>query len=194
MQDAAGRAAVRAEDEVRLLAERAGDAVDDWRQTAAETRRTRREAEELLRRQLERCRPLASVDRRSASDVPVDDQRLDVEAPVDVERAGRPCASTRAMPWSIARPADGASTASSGGEAGGLEPGLRGRSVWRASTRPSASSTLGPMGGGEVELDLQPLELVGPRAARSRRAGRPESVGHAGPRRCSSPSRSAMVS
>ena len=54
-RDAAGRVAVRAEDEVRLLAERAGDAVDDWRQTAAETRRTRHEAEDLLRRQLERA-------------------------------------------------------------------------------------------------------------------------------------------
>ncbi len=55
VSDAAGRAAVRAEDEVRLLADRAGDAVDDWRQTAAETRRTRREAEDLLRRQLDRA-------------------------------------------------------------------------------------------------------------------------------------------
>lgn len=55
VQDAANRAAVRAEDEVRLLAERAGDAVDDWRQTAAETRRTRQEAEDLLRRQLDRA-------------------------------------------------------------------------------------------------------------------------------------------
>ena len=54
VQDAAGRVAVRAEDEVRVLAERAGDVVDDWRVTAAETRRTRREAEALLRRQLER--------------------------------------------------------------------------------------------------------------------------------------------
>jgi hypothetical protein len=55
VQDAANRAAVRAEDEVRLLAERAGGAVDDWRQTAAETKQTRRDAEELLRRQLERA-------------------------------------------------------------------------------------------------------------------------------------------
>ena len=55
VHDAAGRVAVRAEDEVRLLAERAGDAVDDWRLTAAETRRTRREAEAVLRRQLERA-------------------------------------------------------------------------------------------------------------------------------------------
>lgn len=55
VQDAAGRAAVRAEDEVRVLAERAGDAVDDWRRTAADTRRTRREAEDLLRRQLDRA-------------------------------------------------------------------------------------------------------------------------------------------
>jgi len=55
VSDAAGRVAVRAEDEVRLLAERAGGAVDDWRQTAVETRRTRREAEELLRRELERA-------------------------------------------------------------------------------------------------------------------------------------------
>lgn len=55
VQDAAGRAAVRAEDEVRVLAERAADAVDDWRRTAAETRSTRREAEDLLRRQLDRA-------------------------------------------------------------------------------------------------------------------------------------------
>jgi hypothetical protein len=54
VQDAANRAAVRAEDEVRFLAERAGDAVDDWRRTTAETRQTRRDAEDLLRRQLER--------------------------------------------------------------------------------------------------------------------------------------------
>jgi hypothetical protein len=54
VQDAAGRAALRAEDEVRDLAERAGDAVDEWRRTAADTRQTRRQAEELLRRQLER--------------------------------------------------------------------------------------------------------------------------------------------
>ena len=54
-RDAAGRVALRAEDEVRLLAERAGDAVDEWRETAADTRRTRREAEHLLRRQLERA-------------------------------------------------------------------------------------------------------------------------------------------
>jgi hypothetical protein len=54
VQDAAGRAALRAEDEVRLLAERAGDAVDHWRRTAAETRRTRRQAEDLLRGELER--------------------------------------------------------------------------------------------------------------------------------------------
>jgi hypothetical protein len=53
VQDAANRAAVRAEDEVRVLAERAGDAVDDWRRTAAETRQTRRDAEALLRRPLE---------------------------------------------------------------------------------------------------------------------------------------------
>lgn len=55
VQDAAGRVALRAEDEVRVLAERAGDAVDDWRRTAADTRRTRRQAEDLLRRQLERA-------------------------------------------------------------------------------------------------------------------------------------------
>lgn len=55
VHDAAGRAAVRAEDEVRVLAERAADAVDDWRRTAAETRSTRREAEDLLRRQLDRA-------------------------------------------------------------------------------------------------------------------------------------------
>jgi hypothetical protein len=55
VQDAAERVALRAEDEVRLLAERAGDAVDDWRRTAAETRRTRQQAEDLLRRQLERA-------------------------------------------------------------------------------------------------------------------------------------------
>ncbi len=55
VQDAASRAAVRAEDEVRDLAGRAADAVDDWRDTAADTRRSRRVAEEALRRQLERA-------------------------------------------------------------------------------------------------------------------------------------------
>lgn len=55
VQDAADRATLRAEDEVRVLAERATDALDDWRDTAAETRRTRRQAEDLLRRQLERA-------------------------------------------------------------------------------------------------------------------------------------------
>lgn len=55
VQDAAGRAAIRAEDEVRILAERASDTVEDWRDTAADTRRSRRQAEDLIREQLERA-------------------------------------------------------------------------------------------------------------------------------------------
>ncbi len=55
VHDAAGRVAGRAEDELRLLAERAGDVVDDWRRTSAEARHTRQQAEQLLRRQLEQA-------------------------------------------------------------------------------------------------------------------------------------------
>jgi len=53
VQDAAGRVARRAEDEVVDLAERASDAIDGWRSTAAETRRDRAEAEAVLRRELD---------------------------------------------------------------------------------------------------------------------------------------------
>jgi hypothetical protein len=55
VQEAATRAAGRAEREAWALADRAGDALDDWRHTAADTRRTRRDAEVLLRRQLEQA-------------------------------------------------------------------------------------------------------------------------------------------
>jgi hypothetical protein len=55
VHDAAGRAAALVEDEVWDLADRAGEALDDWRSTAAEARRTRKQAEELLRRELDRA-------------------------------------------------------------------------------------------------------------------------------------------
>jgi hypothetical protein len=40
---------------VRELADRVSITIDEWRVTAADTKRTRREAEQLLRRQLERA-------------------------------------------------------------------------------------------------------------------------------------------
>ncbi|MCD9623212.1 hypothetical protein [Rhabdothermincola salaria] len=55
VQDAAGRAARRAEDEVVDLAERASGAIDEWRTTAAETRRDRAQAEAVLRHELDRA-------------------------------------------------------------------------------------------------------------------------------------------
>ncbi len=55
VQDAAARAVQRTDVEVRELAERVSTTIDEWRVTAAETKRTRREAEQLLRRQLERA-------------------------------------------------------------------------------------------------------------------------------------------
>jgi hypothetical protein len=55
VQDAAVRAARRAEEEATVLADRASAAVDDWRTTAEQTRRDRARAEALLRRQLERA-------------------------------------------------------------------------------------------------------------------------------------------
>lgn len=55
VQDAAARAVQRTDVEVRELAERVSTTIDEWRVTAADTRRTRREAEQLLRRQLERA-------------------------------------------------------------------------------------------------------------------------------------------
>ncbi len=55
VQDAAARAVQRTDVEVRELAERVSTTIDEWRITAADTRRTRREAEQLLRRQLERA-------------------------------------------------------------------------------------------------------------------------------------------
>lgn len=54
VQDAAGRV-VRATDAgVRTAIVRTADRVGEWRTTADETRRTRREAEDMLLRQLER--------------------------------------------------------------------------------------------------------------------------------------------
>ena len=53
--DAAARVIDRTDAEVRELADRAGGVIDEWRDTAADTRRTRHEAEALLRRQLERA-------------------------------------------------------------------------------------------------------------------------------------------
>ena len=55
VQDAAGRV-VRATDVgVRTAIERTSAQLDDWRSTLDDTRRTRREAEDLLLRQLERA-------------------------------------------------------------------------------------------------------------------------------------------
>lgn len=53
--DAAARVVERTDTEVRELADRAGAVIDEWRETAADTRRTRAEAEALLRRELERA-------------------------------------------------------------------------------------------------------------------------------------------
>lgn len=55
VQDAAARVIRRTDVEVREIADRASITIDDWRTTVADTRRTRREAETLLRRQLERA-------------------------------------------------------------------------------------------------------------------------------------------
>jgi hypothetical protein len=55
VQDAASRAARRAEEEAALLAERAAGALDDWRSTAERTRHDRARTEALLREQLERA-------------------------------------------------------------------------------------------------------------------------------------------
>ena len=55
VQDAAARAVQRTDVEVRELADRVSTTIDEWRVTAADTKRTRREAEQLLRRQLERA-------------------------------------------------------------------------------------------------------------------------------------------
>ena len=55
VQDAAARVVRRADSEVREIADQASSTIDEWRTTVAETRRTRREAEALLRRQLERA-------------------------------------------------------------------------------------------------------------------------------------------
>lgn len=55
VQDAAARVVRRTDIEVREIADRASLTIDEWRGTVAETRRTRREAETLLRRQLERA-------------------------------------------------------------------------------------------------------------------------------------------
>ena len=54
VQDAAGRVVRATDTGVRTVVERASERVDDWRASVDETRRTRREAEELLLRQLER--------------------------------------------------------------------------------------------------------------------------------------------
>lgn len=54
VQDAAGRVVRATDSGVRTVIERTSERVDDWRVTVDETRRTRREAEDLLLRQLER--------------------------------------------------------------------------------------------------------------------------------------------
>ena len=54
VQDAAGRVVRATDSGVRAAIGRTTDQLDDWRSTLDETRRTRREAEDLLRRQLER--------------------------------------------------------------------------------------------------------------------------------------------
>jgi|APCry1669189000_1035189.scaffolds.fasta_scaffold08011_2 hypothetical protein len=55
VQDAASRVVQRTDVEVRELADRVSITIDELRLTAADTKRTRREAEQLLRRQLERA-------------------------------------------------------------------------------------------------------------------------------------------
>ena len=55
VQDAASRVVQRTDVEVRELADRVSTTIDELRLTAADTKRTRREAEQLLRRQLERA-------------------------------------------------------------------------------------------------------------------------------------------
>ena len=54
VQDAAGRVVRAADSGLRMAVDRGSERVSDWRTTVDETRRTRREAEDLLRRQLER--------------------------------------------------------------------------------------------------------------------------------------------
>ena len=54
-QDAAARAVRLADRGVREVATRTGGVVNEWRDTAVETRQVRREAEAFLRRQLERA-------------------------------------------------------------------------------------------------------------------------------------------
>lgn len=54
VHDAAIRAATLADTGVRVAIDRTSGLVDDWRSTAEETRRSRRDTEDLLRRQLER--------------------------------------------------------------------------------------------------------------------------------------------
>lgn len=54
MQDAAGRVVRAADSGLRTAVDRGSERVSEWRTTVDQTRRTRREAEDLLRRQLER--------------------------------------------------------------------------------------------------------------------------------------------
>lgn len=54
VQDAAGRVVRVTDQGVRTVIGRTSERVEDWRTSLDETRRTRREAEDLLLRQLER--------------------------------------------------------------------------------------------------------------------------------------------
>jgi hypothetical protein len=54
VQDAAVRAATLADTGVRVVIDRTSGLLGDWRATADDTRRTRQQTEDLLRRQLER--------------------------------------------------------------------------------------------------------------------------------------------
>lgn len=55
VHDAATRAVEIADSGVRVAIDRGAGLVGEWRATADDTRRTRKQAEELLRRQLERA-------------------------------------------------------------------------------------------------------------------------------------------
>ena len=54
VQDATAKAVRTADTGMRIVARRTSDVVGEWRDTAGEARRTRRQAEQMLRRQLER--------------------------------------------------------------------------------------------------------------------------------------------
>jgi len=55
VHDAAGRVVRAADTGVRVAIDRGGDVIGEWRATADDTRQARRDAEALLRRQLERA-------------------------------------------------------------------------------------------------------------------------------------------